>query len=131
MVEGGVLTVNYAYDQDGVLCYPDLIKVGVALDTGHIMSYDARGYISSHRERELPAAANTRQEARATVPDTLTVQSQQLALIPSEGGEERLCHELVCQNRDGRRYILYVNAVTGAQEKILILLEDESGALTV
>ena len=131
MVEGNVLTVNYEYDQDGVLCYPDLIKVGVALDTGAVTSYDARGYLSAHRERDLPEPVITRQQARQTVPETLSVRDQQLALIPSLGGEERLCHELVCQARDGRRYLLYVNAVTGAQEKILILLEDESGALTI
>ena len=131
MTEDGVLTVNYAYEQDGVICYPDLIKVGIALDTGDVAGYDARGYLRAHRERELPEVRVSGEDARKTVPETLSVRDQDLAVIPSDGGEERLCHELLCQAQDGRQYLLYVNALTGAQEKILILLEDESGALTI
>lgn len=131
MVDGGVLTVNFEYVQDGVICYPDLIKVGVALDNGAIMSYDAKGYLSAHQTRELPEIEVSAEAARETVPETLTIRDQGMAVIPSEGGEERLCHEIVCQTEDKSRYIIYVNAVSGAQEKILILLEDESGTLTI
>ncbi len=131
MVQDGVLTVNFEYAQDGIVCYPDLVKVGIALDTGALMSYDAEGYLSSHHDRELPETEVSAYDAIKTVPDTLKIRSHSLAVIPSEGGEERLCHEIVCQTEDGSHYILYVNAVTGAQEKILILLEDESGALTI
>ena len=34
MTDEGVCVVNFAYSQNGVTCYPDLIKVGVALDNG-------------------------------------------------------------------------------------------------
>ena len=131
MLEGGVLTVNYEYVQDGAMCYPDLIKVGVALDNGGVVNYDAHGYLSSHRPRELPEAEITTQQARDTVSRALTVRSHQMALIPSAGGEERYCHEFLCSAGDDRQYLVYVNAVTGAQEKILILLEDADGALTI
>ena len=32
--DNGVCIINFAAVQNGVLCYPDLIKVGVALDNG-------------------------------------------------------------------------------------------------
>ena len=48
IVQGGILTVNYEYTQDGVICYPDLVKIGIALDDGSLMSYDAEGYIDCH-----------------------------------------------------------------------------------
>ena len=131
MLEDGVLTVNYEYVQDDAMCYPDLVKIGVALDNGSIVSYDAQGYLSAHRERELPEAAVTLRDAMDTVSPALTVRSHQMAVIPSEGGEERYCHEFLCRSQDERNYLVYVNAVTGAQEKILILLEDESGTLTI
>ena len=131
MTEDGILTVNYEYVQDDAMCYPDLIKVGVALDNGSIVSYDARGYLSAHRERELPETAVKMQDAMASVSPALTVRSHQMAVIPSEGGEERYCHEFLCRSQDDRNYLVYVNAVTGAQEKILILLEDDSGTLTI
>ena len=108
-----------------------LIKVGIALDNGSVVSFDARGYLSAHHDRELPEASVSLAEAKATVSPALTVRSHQMAVIPSPGGEERYCHEFLCRAEDDRNYLVYVNAETGAQEKILILLEDESGTLTI
>ena len=34
--QDGIVTINYAYNQDGVVMYPDLVKVKVALDNGEI-----------------------------------------------------------------------------------------------
>ena len=131
MVENGVLLVNFEHSEDGVLCYPDLIKVGVALDNGKLMSYDAKGYISAHTQRDIPETTVTKEDAQKGVSKDLSVKTHNMAIIPSQGGEERFCHEFVCETEAGQHYILYVNAQTGAQEKILILLEDESGALTI
>ena len=130
-VSGGVLLVNYHHVQNGVRCYPDLIKVGVALDNGSLASYDAAGYICAHTKRNIPAAKISAQQAREGVSQELTVQEQALAIIPTAGGRERLCHEFLCASASGDRYLLYVNALTGAEEKILILLEDDTGTLTV
>ena len=130
-VSDGVLLVNFQHVQDGVRCYPDLIKVGVALDNGALASYDAQGYISAHTQRDIPAAAVSAEDAQAELADSLRVQEHSLAIIPSQGGEERLCHEFLCQSETGDRYLMYVNALTGGEEKILILLEDESGTLTI
>ena len=43
----------------------------------------------------------------------------------------RFGHEFVCTDTDGGRCIIYVSAETGEQEKILLLLEDENGSLTI
>ncbi len=130
-VSDGVLLVNFEHEQDGVRCYPDLVKVGVALDSGALASYDAQGYISAHTDRDIPEAAVSQEQAQKSVASSLRVQSHAMAIIPSPGGEERLCHEFLCQSKSGDRYLLYVNAQTGAEEKILILLEDETGTLTI
>ncbi len=130
-VSDGVLLVNFEHAEDGVRCYPDLIKVGVALDNGALMSYDAAGYITAHTDRDIPAVQVQREDAQKSVVKDLDVKDYSLAIIPSEGGEERLCHEFLCQSKAGDKYLLYVNALTGDQEKILILLEDETGTLTI
>ena len=130
-VSGGVLLVNFHHSQEGVRCYPDLIKVGVALDNGALISYDAQGYISAHTDRDIPAAAVSEEQARTKISGSLRVEGHELAIIPSAGGEERLCHEFVCRNGEGERYVLYVNALTGDEEQILILLEDETGTLAI
>ena len=131
MTQNGVLTVNFAYRQGDVLCYSDLVKVSVALDTGKVCGFEAKGYLTAHCVRALPAPAVRAEEARAAVPDSLEILAEQLALVPSDGRYETLCHEFKCAADDGRHYIIYVNAQTGAQHKILILLEDESGTLTL
>ena len=52
-------------------------------------------------------------------------------MIPTAGQHEVLCYEFVCTDSAGGRCIVYVNAETGEQQKILILLEDENGSLTI
>lgn len=131
MTQDGILTVNYAFRQGDVLCYSDLIKVSVALDTGKICGFEARGYLSAHTDRTLPEAAVSAEQAYAAVPEELEVLAVQTALVPSDGKYETLCYEFKCAASDDRHYIIYVNAVTGLQHKILILLEDENGALTL
>ena len=44
--------------QDGVTCYPDLIKVGISLESGALTGFEAAGYLMNHRERELPEPAS-------------------------------------------------------------------------
>ena len=126
-----VLTVTYCAEQNGVMCYPDMVKLAVAMDTGEMLRFDAEAYLTSHAERDLPEPAVSEEDARAMAGEGLTVQSEKLAVIPTSGAEEIYCRELICETEDGRHYLLYVNAMTGAQEKILILLEDESGTLAL
>ena len=57
MTQNGVLTVNFAYRQGEVLCYSDLVKVSVALDTGKVCGFEAKGYLTAHGPREIPAPA--------------------------------------------------------------------------
>ena len=127
----GILTVHFAPVLDGVYCYPDLVKVGVALDNGDVVSFEAHGYLMKHGAREPAAPAVSADEAAERVDSSLTILSCQLALIPTGGEYEVLCHEFKCQNADGGHVLVYVNAATGQQERILLLLEDENGTLVI
>ena len=126
-----VLTVNFAHMIGDVICYPDLIKVSVALDNGEIMGLDALGYVMSHGMRTLTTPTVTETQAAASVSAELETVSSRLALIPTGGKYEKLCYEFLCRSGDGAKYLVYVSAETGKQAKILILLEDENGTLTV
>ena len=129
--QGGVVTINFAATQGEVLCYPDLVKVSVALDTGRVVGFESKGYLMNHTVRDLPAPAVSEEEARGVVSPALTVLSHQLALIPTGGEYEVLCHEFKCEDEDGRHVIVYVNAQNGQEEKLLLLLEDENGTLVL
>jgi len=129
--QGDALTIHFAAVQEGVYCYPDLIKVTVALDNGGVIGFEAHGYLMNHRTRTLPAPGVTEEEARRQVGEALLVRSHQLVLIPSEGEREIFCHEFKCEAANGSHILVYVNAATGQEERILLLLEDESGTLTI
>lgn len=131
LISNNVLTANFAYVQNGVVCYADLVKVGIALDDGSLQSFESSGYITAHYERDIPAAAVSVEKAREKVPPDIKILGTGLTLIPTEGKNEILCHEFECEDANGQRYIIYVNALTGEQEKIFILLQDENGTLTI
>lgn len=124
------VVVPFAYVQDGVVVYPDLVKVTVALDNGDIIGYEAMGYLMSHHERDIPDPAVTEEEARARVNSALTVGEGRLALIPLETLEEVLTWEFHAE-MDGDPYIVYINAVNGDEERILKLLNTDEGTLVM
>jgi germination protein YpeB len=128
---GNTLTVNFAYTTNGVICYPDLIKVTFSLDNGKLVGFESQGYAMNHVKRDIPAVQISAEDAQSKVSPYLNVLSHQLTIIPTSGKNEVFCHEFKCENDDGGHYIVYINAETGAEEKILILLEDENGTLTI
>ena len=85
-IANNICTINFAYQQDGVVCYTDLIKVGVAMDNGDIVSLDTRGYIVNHQSRQIPAPALTREEAMEKVSHdgVITVEESKTAETYSE-----------------------------------------------
>lgn len=127
--DGGETVINFAYEQDGVICYPDLIKVTVASDTGRVVGMEAEGYLTCHYTRDLTAASFDLDTAALS--PYLTVKSHRPALIPTAGKNEVLCEEYLCQTPDSRHALVYLNASTGLEEKILLLLESPSGTLTI
>ena len=126
-----VLTVNFAYQDLDVLCYTDLVKVSVALDNGEILGYDAKGWLVNHHKRQYRRDIISLSSAAERVSPKLTVESSQKALIPADDLSEKLCYEFRCKADNGRTALVYINAETGREEQILLLVESEFGVLTV
>ena len=127
--QSGIVTINYAYVQDDVIMYADLIKVKVALDNGDILGIETTGYLNSHKERDIQEPKVTVEEAKESLNDELTIESEELAMIPTEWKTEVLCWEFE-GNYDGLDFIVYVNAETGKEEDILIITNTPNGTLT-
>ena len=89
----GIVTINYAYNQDGVIMYPDLIKVKVALDNGEILGMETTGYLNSHQQRDVSNIKIAKDKAKEKLNKTLEIQSEGLAVIPTEWQTEILCYE--------------------------------------
>lgn len=119
---------NFAYSENDVTIYPDLIKVKVALDSGEVVGFDAATYLHAHHKRDIPEPKITQEEARGKVRLDFDIDSIRLAMIP-KGSRELLCYEFKGKYKDNN-YIVYINALDGKEEKILQIIKDENGTLT-
>lgn len=129
VINDNICTINYAYAKDGVLYYPDLIKISVALDNGEVVEYNASGYLMNHTERKPQAPAFSLEQAQKQVSPLLKVEKGGLALIPTPGLNEVLTYEFHCTGENGDRVLVYINASTGYEEQILIIVESDEGIL--
>lgn len=123
-------TINFAYSQNGVKMYPDLIKVRVALDTGEVTGIECKGYLMNHKDRGVMSAVISEEEAKANISANLNVNAVSLSVVPKDSLREVLCYEFHGTYKD-KNFIIYVNAENGREEEILLLLESETGVLTV
>jgi len=125
-VVAGELVVRFVHVQDGVWLYPDWVEVSVGLDNGRMTGFSAVEYVLSHRVRELPEPAVLKEQAMGAVPDALKVEDYHLAVIAGPGGRELLCYVFRCRGVNGC-FLVYVNAMSGRQQEIRRLVEDETG----
>ena len=128
--QDGICTVNFAYENEGVICYPDLIKLSVSLETGNIISFDARGYIMNHTDRPPVQSKISSDDAKMSVSDYLTVMSSRLAVIPTDYKTEKTAYEFHCKTPDEQEVLVYIDVLTAKEDDILLLLYSDGGILT-
>ena len=129
--QDGIVTINYAYEQDNVVVYSDLIKVKVALDNGEVLGIETVGYLNNHVEtRDLSNIKITQEEAKRTLNKDLEINSEGLAIIPTEYQTEILCYEFKGKV-DDREFLVYINAENGREEDVLIITNTPNGTLTM
>ena len=127
----GIVTINYAYMQDNVIMYPDLIKVKVALDNGEILGIETTGYLNNHIEnRDISNIKITEEEAKKDLNTDLEIVSSGLAVIPTEWKSEILCYEFKGKV-DDREFLVYINTENGREEDILIITNTPNGTLAM
>ena len=127
-VAGNTATYNFAYEENGVIVYNDLIKVKVCLTSGKIVGYEAVSYYANHRERNIESAEIPKDEAVARVSGKLSVYSVRLALIPVGTESEELSYEIV-GDYDGYTYYVYIGAESGKELDIFKVIDTKDGAL--
>jgi len=127
----GIVTINYAYMQDNVIMYPDLIKVKVALDNGEVLGIETTGYLNNHVEnRDISNIKITEEEAKKDLNTDLEIISSGLAVIPTEWKSEILCYEFKGKV-DDREFLVYINTENGREEDILIITNTPNGTLAM
>jgi len=127
--QDGIVTINYAYNQEGVVAYPDLIKVKVALDNGEVLGIETSGYLNNHTIRDLNKVKITKEQAKKDLNKDLEIASEGMAIIPTEWKTEILCYEFKGKV-DEKEFLVYINAENGREEDILIITNTPNGTLT-
>ena len=122
---GGACVINFVREQDGVLLYPEMIKVKVCEARGTVTGFDAHAWLVNHRERELPVPTVPMERIRANAESRMELYGIRTALIPCEG-EEVLAYEIRGEY-GGRVYYAYVDALTGETADIFTLVHTDGG----
>lgn len=124
--ENGVTcNLNFAYVEDGVIIYGDMVKVKVCEERGLVTGMEAVAYVTNHTQRDIPAANLTKSEAREKLNTGLQVKTTRLALIPIDGGE-RLAYEFYGVY-GGNDYYVYVDAQNGQEIQIFTVVGTAQG----
>lgn len=129
MKQNGNVVINYAYEQDGATVYSDLIKVKIALDNGEILGMESAGYLNCHEQRNISKNIITADVAKQKLNTRIEINSQNLAIIPTEYNTEILCWEFKGKAKDNE-FLVYINAENGKEEDILMIVNTPNGTLT-
>lgn len=108
---------TFVYDLDGVVVYPDMLRVQVCRTRGIVTAMDATKYVKNHKERQEPTTKVTLGEAREKLHKGLDVESSRLAIVATPKGE-RAAYEFVCAYGE-ERYVIYTDATSGEELAIV------------
>ena len=121
-----IYTINYAGNSNGVVIYPDLIKVKVCAETGKVIGFEASEYYTNHIERSISAPAISQTQAKQKLADGLEVKATRKALVPIGTASEKLCYEFYCIKNDQTFYV-YIDAINGKQVQMFKVVEGSEG----
>lgn len=128
--DGNIITINYAYSDDGITFYPDLIKVKISLTNKNIVGFEATNYYTNHKKRNVNKNILKEKEILNKVNEDFNVKNVKLAVIPTETNKEKLCYEV--KGKKGKDiFIIYINAYNGNEENILKVIEADDSILTI
>ncbi len=122
---GTTCNLNFAYEQNGVVIYPDMVKVKVCEERGIVTGMEGLAYVLNHTQRELGSAKISKSDAKAVLNGGFEAEGSRLCLIPIDGGEV-LCYEFYGAY-GGNDYYIYVDAATGNEVEVFTVIGTAQG----
>lgn len=123
-VQDYVTYVNCAPVIDGVIVYPELIKVAVDAE-GKVCGVEARAYVTNHKERNVDFGGVSEEDAKKAVDASLVITNTAKALI-EKNDKTYLCYEFQCEKGD-RQYYVYVDCESGKEVEIFKVIQNTEG----
>lgn len=90
---------------------------------------ETTGYLNNHKTRDISKVKISKEQAKSNLNKNLEITSEGLAIIPTEWKTEILCYEFKGKIED-TDFLVYVNANTGREENILVIIDTPNGILT-
>lgn len=124
---GSDVYLNIAPTSNGIILYPDLVKVKIDMSTSTVVGYDASSYFLNHIERALKAPAKNSSTYRNKISSDFEIVSTKTVLAPLDYGREVICFEYEC-TKGGATYYIYLNVDTGEEENVLKVIQTTDGS---
>ena len=119
---------NLCYVKDGVIFYPDMIKIKLCRQTGDVIGLEAQAWAYNHFDRIIEEAVVNKSDAREKLDNNLEEISSRLCVIPTQYFEEKLAWEFKCYFDDAI-YYAYIDAKNGDELQVLKVVETDDGSL--
>lgn len=129
-LSNNVYTINFAYSQDGIKVYSDLIKVRVCAETNVVIGFESTGYYTNHTERLIDKTGLTETQARSKLNQNIEIETVDLALVPIGESSEKLCYEF-SGKFDGETYYIYIDVKSGRQVEMFKVIDSTEGTLLI
>ncbi len=120
--------LNIAPTSNGIILYPDLVKVKIDLTNGMIVGYDATTYFTNHTSRTIKSGILSESDARGKVPSNFEIVQSRLVLSPLEYNREVICYEVEADYQNDT-YYFYFNVENGELENVLKVIKTDNGSL--
>lgn len=122
---GTTCNLNFVYEQNGVILYPDMVKVKVCEERGIVTGLDSLAYVLNHTDRKLTKATISEEQAKEKINAEFASEGSRLTLIPFEDSEV-LAYEFFGTYKNNQYYI-YVDAKTGEELQTLTVIGTAQG----
>lgn len=127
---GNLVYVNLAPIVNGVIYYPDLVKVKVDKTLGQVVALEGKNYCYNHVSRQVGNINLTFEQAQNKLSKGLTVTERNFAIIPNKFVGETLTYEFICSWKDYVYYI-YIDVETGEEVNVLRVVKTTMGDLII
>lgn len=123
-----VYIFNFAYEDDGIIYYPDLVKVRVCAQTNMVIGFEGVGYYTNHTQRQTEKPTEDLVSAKNKIKKEIEIESYRLCVIPIGSSSEMLCYEF-SGVMDDSTYYVYIDAKTGRQAQLFKVVNSTEGTL--
>lgn len=118
---------NFAPVIDGVVIYPDIFKVKIALDNGEVVGFEGKSYIMNNQKREIQEVKISQDNAKRQLKDGFNIETSRLCII-SVNEKEELCYEFFGKFNE-MDFAVYISATDGNEKTSFRILSTETGRM--